>query len=82
MYATYLREKLIIKIVPTIRVIGKSLYLKGHTSWIRSPETTDPGQPLSKSGTSTVARPHKNKMGMRHKAGVSMRKPKYVFKTT
>ncbi|KAF3542572.1 hypothetical protein DY000_02006501 [Brassica cretica] len=31
---------------------GKSLYLKGHTSWIRSPETPDPGQPTEK-----VARP-------------------------
>ncbi|KAF3555917.1 hypothetical protein F2Q69_00012838 [Brassica cretica] len=60
--------------VPTIKAEGKSLYLKGHTSWIRSPETSDPGQPLQK-----VARPqwhvHKIKTGMRHKAGMGMRKP-------
>ncbi|KAF2559233.1 hypothetical protein F2Q68_00016373 [Brassica cretica] len=47
----------------------------------RSPETSDPGQPLQK-----VARPqwhvHKSKMGMRHKAGMGMRKPKYGVKTT
>ena len=69
------------KIVPTIRTEGKSLYLKGHTSWIRSPETSDPGQPLQK-----VARPqwhvHKSKMGMRHKAGMGMRKPEYGVETT
>ena len=57
MYANRLWTKLIIIIIPTIRVVGKSLYFKGHTSWIRSPETSDPGQPLSKSGTSTVSCP-------------------------
>ncbi|KAF3542758.1 hypothetical protein DY000_02007260 [Brassica cretica] len=31
--------------------------------------------PYQKSGTSTVARPQKIKMGMRHKAGMSIRKP-------
>ena len=64
------------KIVPTIRVVGKPLYLKGHMRWIRSQETSDPGQPLSKSG-----KPTKN-MGMRHKAGMGLRKLEYAVKTT
>ncbi|KAF2589191.1 hypothetical protein F2Q70_00038513 [Brassica cretica] len=55
--------------------------MKGRTSWIRSLETSDPGQPLQK-----VARPqwhiHKIKMGMRHKAGMGMRKPEYAVETT
>ncbi|KAF3575973.1 hypothetical protein DY000_02030938 [Brassica cretica] len=53
---------------------GKSLYLKGHTSWIRSPGTSDPGQPLQKVAR-TQWHVHKIKTGMRHKAGMGMRKP-------
>ncbi|KAF3599444.1 hypothetical protein F2Q69_00036263 [Brassica cretica] len=46
--------------------------MAGHTSRIRSPETSDPGQPLSEkwhvhSGTSTVARPQKIKMAKAHR---------------
>ncbi|KAF3591354.1 hypothetical protein DY000_02021515 [Brassica cretica] len=55
--------------------VGKSQYLKGHTSWIRSPETSDPCQPSSKSGMSIVAHPQKIEMGIRHKAGMGSQHP-------
>ncbi|KAF3516339.1 hypothetical protein DY000_02059760 [Brassica cretica] len=35
-----------------------------------------------KSGTTTVAPPQRIKTGMRHKAGMGMRKPEYAVKTT
>ena len=77
MYAKCLRTKLIIKIVPTIRAVGKSLYLKGQKAGSglqRPPNLTNPYQ--------KVARPRKIKMGMRHKVGMGMRKPEYAVKTT
>ena len=37
---------------------------------------------LAKRGTTTVERPQKIKTGMRHKAGMGMRKPEYAVKTT
>ncbi|KAF3506025.1 hypothetical protein F2Q69_00006781 [Brassica cretica] len=53
---------------------------KGHTSWIRSPETSDHGQPLQK-WHDLRARSQKIKTGMRHKAGVGMRKPEEQSKS-
>jgi len=77
MYAMSTDKAYKIKIVMTIKVVGKPPYLKRHTSWIRSLETSNPSQPLSKSGTST-----EKQMGMRHNAGMGLRKTEYSVKTT
>ncbi|KAF3551540.1 hypothetical protein DY000_02007378 [Brassica cretica] len=55
---------------------GKSLYLKGHTSWIRSPETSAPGQPLQK-----VARPQNQKRPKAHRGPYSTNVKSTCIKT-
>ncbi|KAF3549611.1 hypothetical protein DY000_02007542 [Brassica cretica] len=47
----------------------------------RCPETSNPCQPLQK-WQDLRARSQKIKTGMRHKAGMGMRKPEYAVKTT